>query len=46
MPMNLNDPESLRRWLQVRPEQHRALLRWYWRNRPQFRVSIEEAVKP
>ncbi len=46
MIVDLADPQSLRRWLQVRPAQHRAILRWYWRHRQQFRAAIEEAVKP
>lgn len=42
--MNLNSPESLRAWLAIRPDVHRKILRWYWRNRPQWRENIEKAV--
>lgn len=44
MIVDLADPQSLRRWLQVRPEQHRAILRWYWRNRQQHRPAIAAAL--
>lgn len=43
--MNLNSPESLRSWLAIRPVEHRQILRWYWRNRPQWRENIEKAVQ-
>jgi hypothetical protein len=43
--MNLNSPESLRAWLAIRPVEYRQILRWYWRNRPQWRENIEKAVQ-
>lgn len=39
------DPASIRAWLAVSPERHLPQLRALWRLWPQFRDSIEEAVR-
>lgn len=45
MTLDLTSPASIRAWLAVWPERHRALLRGMWRLWPQFRQSIEEAAR-
>ena len=40
----MRDPDSIRAWLEVRPDQHLRILRALWRLRPQYREAIEAAV--
>lgn len=43
--LDLTSPASIRAWLAVWPDRHRAQLRAMWRLWPQFRAAIEEAVR-
>ncbi len=45
MTLDLNNPESIREWLKVAPERHKAILRVIWKRSPQFRATIEQATK-
>jgi hypothetical protein len=45
MTLDLNNPESIREWLKVAPERHKAILRVIWKRNPQFRATIEQATK-
>ncbi len=45
MTLDLTQPDSIRAWLEVAPERHKAQLRALWRLWPQFRATIEQAAK-
>jgi len=43
--LDVRDPASIRAWLAVWPERHRAILRWLWRVHPDHRATIEEGAR-
>lgn len=45
MRIDLSDPASIRAWLALRPKRHGAQLLGLLALYPQFRESIEEAMK-
>lgn len=45
MIVDFTRPESIRQWLQVAPDRHRAQLRALWRLWPALRGQIEEAAR-
>ncbi len=45
MIVDFTKPDSIRQWLQVAPERHRAQLRALWKLWPAFREQMREAVK-
>lgn len=45
MIVDFTKPDSIRQWLQVAPERHRAQLRALWKLWPAFRGQIEWAAK-
>lgn len=45
MIVDFAQPESIRLWLEVAPDRHRAQLRALWRLWPALRGQIEEAAR-
>lgn len=45
MTVDFNEPASIRAWLALAPDRHRPQLRALWRLFPQWRATIEAAVK-
>lgn len=45
MTLNMKDPASIRAWVAVSPERHRAVLRVFYRMWPQFRGEMESAMR-
>lgn len=45
MTVDLSNPSSVRAWLAVAPDRHKAMLRGMWRIWPQWREVFEEAAR-
>jgi hypothetical protein len=45
MSIDFNDPASIRAWVAIHPQRHRAVLRGFWRLWPQFRPAMQEAMR-
>lgn len=44
MILDLRDPEAVRAWLAIRPEQHRATLKALWALFPRLRQDFKDAT--